>query len=75
MQKYELFTVVIESGGDKVSAAMEVALYIDRYCNRLEARKFAYVRDYGLEVTIRNDHGEERLTQHGTWNKRWRRCG
>lgn len=75
MPKEDSFTVLIEFCGNSVSAEMEVALYIYRYGNRLEAQRVAYVRDSGPVTKIRKDYGEEQLTRHAIWVKRWRHCG
>lgn len=64
--------MVLKSGSNSFRAEMTVAIYRDRYGNRLDLQRFSYVRDCEPVKKIRNDHGEERLTLNGTWVKRWR---
>lgn len=33
------------------------------------------MRESELVENIRNNHGEESLTRHGRWTKRWSHCG
>lgn len=75
MKNEEQVAVVIDYGSSGVSAEMEVSLYITWYGKRINAHRFAYVRESGPVETIRNDHGEERLTRHGMWTESWRHWG
>lgn len=61
------FIVVIKYGAISVNAAMVVAVYIYRFCNRLDAHPFEYVRNSEPMKTIRNYHCEERLKRDGMW--------
>lgn len=62
---------VLESSGDRVSSALEVALYLNKYEHNIDEQRFAYVSYYGKVKKVQNDYGKERLNWHVMWIKRW----